>query len=145
MNQSTKLLITGFFPLFILSGCGAPTIKVDPEKFSTTALCDRIDVIYRTSGLVFGVPHDYIEDLYDEIEARNEFAKEDMLLIRENAINIGMSEDALRCSWGNPTRKNSYSSSRGSNRIQYFYKKSLADYYVYVENGVITSWSKHER
>jgi hypothetical protein len=138
--------LTAGIPLaFMLSGCGVPTIKVDPAKFSTLALCDRVDVIQRTSGLVFEAPRDYINEIYDEIESRNEFTKTEMRLIRERSISVGMSENALKCSWGNPTRKNSYSSSLGLGRTQYVYDHSFTDYYVYVEDGVVTSWSKHER
>jgi hypothetical protein len=56
--------------------------------------------------------------------------------IADKKIKLGMSEQALLCSWGEPPGGVHSSVGSWGVRKQYVY----AGTYVYVENGKVTSW-----
>ncbi len=67
-----------------------------------------------------------------------DFTEREIEAINNRKIYIGMSEAALRKSWGNPRDINTSVGSWGVHR-QYCYANFT---YVYVENGYVTSWQK---
>lgn len=82
-----------------------------------------------------GTPY-VLDDLYAELSRRKPFSDEDLNLVFEQRVQKGMSELALYCSWGKPKSINiSYGSWGDHKQFVYGY-----GYYVYVENGKVTSW-----
>lgn len=71
----------------------------------------------------------------DILRSRSVFTDEEISLIKEQQIRIGMSERALLCSWGNPRKVNRSVGSWGEHK-QFVYRSS----YVYTQNGRVTSY-----
>lgn len=71
----------------------------------------------------------------EELTRRKAFAVSETALIARREINLGMSEGAMICALGAPTRANRSVGSWGVH-IQYVYSGLI----VYIENGKITSW-----
>lgn len=70
-----------------------------------------------------------------ELLRRNALSAADWSLVDRRKIAIGMSQNALFCSWGSPARRNR-TVTIGSEFIQYIY----GDTFVYVANGIVTSF-----
>jgi len=135
--SSSILLMTGCVGIGSLGG-QTPQTKPppDPKFISSEDLCEIALENYRDRS--------YQNSVYSEMEARKLFTDSEISLIRKSAISKGMSEKALECSWGTPDRKNTTTYSSGRRHVQYVYEHYKKRYYVYTEDGEITSWSKHE-
>ena len=72
----------------------------------------------------------------EELHRRSAISAKDWVLIEEKSIRIGMSELALLCSIGEGEQRSRSVGSWGTH-TQYVYGHGV---YVYVENGVVTSW-----
>ena len=86
--------------------------------------------------------------LREEMVARHpEWPAGTRTLVEEGEIKIGMTQEQLLSSWGNPNNVNKNVGSWGV-----FEQWSYGDvrypgstiYYVYVENGILTSWQRNE-
>jgi hypothetical protein len=71
-----------------------------------------------------------------EIERRKEFTATEVGLIKRTRVNVGMTEKAMRCSWGAPQRSHRQATAAGVS-TQHIYRDR---YYIYVEKGVVVSW-----
>lgn len=65
--------------------------------------------------------------------SRRDFTPRELRLMKENKVSVGMSEQALLCSWGRPKRINR--SAYGP--AQWVYGMGS---YVYVKNGEVVNW-----
>jgi len=131
------------------AGCALPSGKpTDPKLLSDGQICERIDRFYSHGASIFDAysVQDYIESMYDELQSRKSFSNADINALKRRQPRIGMSHNALKCFWAyaGPDRKNTYTRASGS-EIQYVYENSRANYYVYVEDEVVTYISSHER
>jgi hypothetical protein len=97
---------------------------VEIRGLPRTKLCDLIHSKSTASGLAG-----------DELTRRKTFTTNDLRLVMRREINLGMSQEALLCSWGEPDRRNRTVTVAGEH-IQWIYGKS----YVYTENGIVTSY-----
>lgn len=79
-----------------------------------------------------------------ELVRREALNEHEWTLVEGGAIAVGMSELALTCSWGVPGTYGSINKSVGSwgERKQVVYRdcQSCQARYVYIRNGLITSW-----
>jgi hypothetical protein len=81
------------------------------------------------------------------IRRHPEWTKEMQNLVEEGKIKIGMSQQQLLSSWGNPNNVNKNVGNWGVfeqwsyGDVRYPYNVA---YYIYLENGVIASWQKNE-
>jgi hypothetical protein len=71
----------------------------------------------------------------DELKRRAAFAAIDIAEIKRGGFTIGMSEQAMVCSLGEPTDRNRTVNTAGT-FTQHIYGRT----YIYTENGIITSW-----
>jgi len=69
----------------------------------------------------------------NELKRRKAFSKREWKLIKDEKVRVGMSKNALICSWGNPESINR--SSYGAD--QYIYDGQ----YVYVRGNRVTAWN----
>ncbi|MDH5393944.1 MAG: hypothetical protein OEY11_12215 [Gammaproteobacteria bacterium] len=76
-----------------------------------------------------------------ELIRRNEITDEEWKVIDNKKIRIGISELALVCSWGAPTRINNQASRHGSSK-QYVYRQGYSGrgQFVYIRQGKVSSW-----
>jgi hypothetical protein len=74
--------------------------------------------------------------VFTQIEGRKEFSAKELDLIKRRKIKVGMSEKAMRCSWGHPQRSHRQASSAGVS-TQHVYRDTV---YIYVEKGIVVSW-----
>lgn len=161
-----KYAISLLAVIVVLSGCaGSPfqLARMDREQLSTVtdeqlirALENRVyknDLMFEEAmsrglftnkqliGAIGGRIY-RIDMMLEEAKSRGLFTDEEIKLIKEKKIRIGMSEEALIASWGSP-RKVNRSVGRYGVHKQYVYG-SHSGYstptYVYVENGKVTSW-----
>ncbi len=84
------------------------------------------------------------EKALGEIERREVFASDEMRLIQNRRVAIGMTEDALACSWGKPHKINRSTGGWGT-RAQWIYPSTdtsldASRTYIYVENGRVSAW-----
>jgi len=133
MKRTILMLIVIVF----LSGCaGSPfqLSRMDREQLSTVTdeqLIRAIDnKVYRT------------DLMFEEAKSRELFTDEEIRLIKEQKIGIGMSEKALVTSWGNPTKINRSVRRYGVHKQYVYgsYSRYSRPTYVYVENGKVTGW-----
>ncbi len=81
-------------------------------------------------------------EMFQEAKKRGLLTEQEIQLIKERQIKIGMSEGALIASWGSPRKKNRTVNQYGV-REQYVYgtlNKYSKPTYVYLENGKVVSW-----
>jgi hypothetical protein len=74
-----------------------------------------------------------------DLKEKYELTDDQCTLIKKHKIYIGMPEDALVESWGTPRDINRNVGYWGVHK-QYVYGDFPNSYYVYVDNGVVTSW-----
>jgi hypothetical protein len=74
-----------------------------------------------------------------DLKEKYELTDDQCTLIKKHKIYIGMPEDALVESWGTPGDINRSVGSWGVHK-QYVYGNFPNSYYVYVDNGIVTSW-----
>jgi len=79
----------------------------------------------------------YDPSFEEEMKARKFFSEDEMNLIAEQAVQMGMREEVIRCIFGRPSAANSSVGSWGTH-TQYVFREF--GWYVYVENGIVTSW-----
>lgn len=126
------LLLTAF-----LTGCaGSPfqLSRMDSNQLSTVSNDQLIRAlgndIYRN------------ELMFEEARTRGLITDDEIRLIKEKKIRIGMSETALIASWGYPSKINRSVGSYGVHKqfVYESYSKYSSPTYVYVENGKVRSW-----
>lgn len=90
----------------------------------------------------FGSPLGGGEQITQEVVNRGLFTDREMDLISSKSVSVGMTENALIASWGRPEDINRTVGSYGVQK-QYVYGR-ISEYssrkYVYVEDGLVTSW-----
>lgn len=64
--------------------------------------------------------------------------------IREKSLVVGMTPAEATHSWGAPARKNTSGGKNGSSE-QWVYATPMATYYVYFDDGALSSWQTSER
>ena len=72
------------------------------------------------------------------LRGKRVFSRLELEMIMKNKIHLGMSEEALLCSWGLPDDLNISVRERGDQR-EYVYEP---DQYVYVEDGKVVGWKQ---
>lgn len=72
----------------------------------------------------------------DELKRRNSLTPDELRLVRVHSIQIGFSEIALKCSWGEPQHQNRAVTAGGAS-IQWIYGERT---YVYTVKGVVTAY-----
>lgn len=72
----------------------------------------------------------------DEIKRRNSLTAAELRLVRAHSIQVGISQTALTCSWGDPEHQNRTVTAAGES-IQWIYSEKN---YVYTVNGVVTAY-----
>lgn len=80
--------------------------------------------------------------MFQEALQRSLLTEDEIVLIKDRKIRIGMSETALIASWGSPNKINRSVGNYGVHK-QYIYgsySRYSSRTYVYVENGKVTSW-----
>lgn len=127
-----------------LSGCNLPQPKTTAE-LDINELCIAYAENVELAGmgkletvLTTMFAHRAYDPKFEaELRERDYFSDEEMQLIADQTIKIGMREEVLRCIFGRPWSANRSVGSWGAH-TQYVFR----DYgwYVYVENGVVVSW-----
>ena len=132
-----KLLITIFVVAILMIGCaGSPfqLAKMDRVQLSSVPDDQLIralrNKVYRT------------DLMFEEAKSRGLFTDDEIRLIKEKKIRIGMSEEALIASWGRPRKINRSVGSYGVHKQYVYgsYSKYSSPAYVYVDNGKVSSW-----
>ena len=124
--------------LILLIGCaGSPAhiAMMSPEGL-TTRTCTELCNAYA---------HLRNQDVRKEIERRCNISIGEWNLIDQKRVSIGMSEDALVCSWGYPGVYGDVNESVGiwGKHKQWVYNNGgRRSMYVYTQNGKVTSWQK---
>lgn len=98
-----------------------------------------LNIVQNVNSENWGVteyPEKLRNEAMDLAVERDIFSTKEIKLIKEEKISIGMSEEALRASWGPPEDVNETVTSY-SVRKQYVYGLGQ---YVYVVDGEVTSW-----
>ena len=72
----------------------------------------------------------------DELKRRNSLTPDELRLVRVHSIQIGISEIALKCSWGEPQHQTRTVMAGGAS-IQWIYGERN---YVYTAKGVVTAY-----
>ena len=130
------LMITALVGTLTLIGCtvGAKDIKPSQAKnMSTAKLC----YVYGRANLG---ETNRLPNIRAELISRRAFSAKEWKLIDRQAIQVGMSKNAMFCSFGMPydLNRNSYG------RDQYIYKQEGSEYkrhYIYIENNIVTAWN----
>lgn len=126
-----KLLTFGTATVIVFTGCTGLHDDVSPSVArtkSTLQLC-------ATYGSYKQYAHK-LPNIKNELIRRNEFSKREWELINTNRIAVGMSSEALTCSWGYPNDIN-----RASYGNQAVYGTGIKRSYVYTKNGRVTAWN----
>lgn len=140
--------------LVTLSGCASLAMEGSYNDFKLNMSDEKAFSYYNVSGLCRLRNHhkslaegpyysrtdpDWIaldNRILNLISKKNHFSEQDLNLVKENKIQIGMSELAAYCSWGFPIRTNKSTSSWGTS-VQAVLPK---DVYLYFDNGFLKSW-----
>ena len=124
--------LTPFSVIITLSGLyGCATMT--PEKaasWDTQMLCDTLSLSKGYAN------NPNTEIIFTELESRNQFSSQELEAINNGSIFLGMSQNAMYCSWGKPQVENSTVGAWGV-KIQHVYPNGN---YVYTSNGVVDSW-----
>lgn len=127
------VLLTITFGLIGCAGSPARISMMSPEDLITVDSYDlcRAYIWHRSKNVEM------------ELIRRKIFSEYEWSLIEQNKIGIGMSELALKLSWGIPRTINTSVGSWGTHK-QWVYRRcpSCKAQYVYTENGKITSWQQ---
>jgi hypothetical protein len=110
--------------------------RVDQRKQLAAARAEMIANAYKTD--IVRLCEQYrstkLPQLMAAIRERGVFSAREAAAIESRQIFIGMSEGAVRCSWGDADRINRTITARGID-LQIIFGKS----YVYTENGIVTA------
>ena len=133
-------LIFGFALVSMLGGCVTAT-SPDISEMSIADVCVlfKQNKARQNAGAFvrFIANAPYNPQYAEELERRKFFTDEEMTLIREEKIEMGMRSELLRCIFGYPSDINRTVTQYGTSE-QWVFRNS--DWYVYVEDGVVTSW-----
>ena len=140
---------------YYLVGCTTVTTR---DRMSVSTIDEKVEIAEKFSEEKI---HQLIRDLSrylntegDKLLLRRELVKRHpewqrtiKELIEEGQIKIGMSKEQILASWGTPDKVNKNVGSWGVIE-QWIYEGYISEYgisyYVYVENGVVTSWQREE-
>jgi hypothetical protein len=150
-----KRSIAIFLVLLSFSGCVTIVTEKRPavstlqekEKLASSLSDEKIyELIRRLRSYLYTEEDQRL--LREEMVARHpEWTNEIKTLIEEGKIKIGMSQQELLSSWGNPDKVTKNVGSWGVfeqwsyGDVRYPYNVT---YYVYLQNSIITSWQKNE-
>jgi len=141
--------------LLFLNGC--VTVVTD-KRLAVSTLQDKTDLAKSlTDEKIYELirrlrSYLYTEEdqsiLREEMVARHpEWTNEMKKLVGEGQIKIGMTQEQLLSSWGNPNNVNKNAGGWGVfeqwsyGDVRYPYNVT---YYIYLQNGIISSWQKNE-
>jgi len=133
-------MVFGFALASMLVGCVTAT-PPDVSKMSIADVCEgykrNLDIqsIGATGRFLTGSSYD--SRYAKEIERRDFFSEEEKQLIRDQKVQMGMRSELLRCIFGYPSDINRTVTSNSTSEQWVFRNHG---WYVYVENGVVTSW-----
>ena len=121
--------------LLSLSLMGCARLVGLPLKiaFLTDAEVSELSVLDLCGGREF-----FPKTVEKALREKGVFSKLEMEMIMKSKIHLGMSEEALLCSWGLPDDLNVSVRERGDQR-EYVYHP---DRYVYVEGGKVVGWKQ---
>ena len=131
-----RSLASYFASLFLaLSLMGCARLVGLPLKiaFLTDAEVSELSVLDLCRGREF-----FPKTVERALREKGVFSKLEMEMIMKSKIHLGMSEEALVCSWGLPDDLNVSVRERGDQR-EYVYHP---DQYVYVEGGKVVGWKQ---
>ena len=118
--------------IVLVSACaGSPhqIVRMSPEDIRQVSMAE----------LCFSYRYHQTETIANELMSRG-IPRQDLRLIANQQLRVGMSEKAGVCSWGRPTSVNTTTSAGGRNK-QFVYRPSKRPAkYLYTRNGVVTSW-----
>ncbi|MDD5355870.1 MAG: hypothetical protein PHY56_05000 [Candidatus Omnitrophica bacterium] len=153
--RSIILKLILIFILFYCSGC--VTVITD-KRLSVSTLQEKSELakslsaektyeLLRRLRAYLNTEED-MRVLREEMVARHpEWTSEMKAFVEAGQIKIGMLEEQLLSSWGNPDKVNKNVGEWGVfeqwsyGDVRYPYNVT---YYIYVENGILTSWQKNE-
>ena len=139
MKKAT-ILVLGF----ILVGCAGSPYALSKMSSSELKSCSDGQIISALSCLT----RDDSPNVFEESVRRGLFSESEVLLIAGRKLELGMSEIVLIASWGWPIDSNRTVNSSGVymqlvyNRAPVSCTKYSQPKYVYLENGVVTSWQE---
>lgn len=135
-----KTLLTIIAAAALLLGCAGSPIHMSKMPPAELAKQTDIDLCY-----AYGIVKS--DSLRTELKSRKTIKRWD--LIDAKKIQLGMTNAELLCSWGAPQRVNKSVGSYGVHK-QYVYGTARVcrggmcmggvSHYVYIENGILTSW-----
>lgn len=89
---------------------------------------------------------EYLQD-YEEKKAQEQkerqFKRKINAAIYQKEVMIGMTAQEVKRSWGKPNKINTSSGSFGKHDQYVYYRANNVTQYVYLENGIVTSWSNN--
>lgn len=119
----------------VLSGCA-----ISPQQMSSksdTDICQSYGVF--RSGIGWGA---MAQSYKEEILRRKLLSDEDMALVEQKKLRLGMSKCAMYASWGRPDRENRTVHANGVH-IQHIFNagyKYIRPTYVYTDGDTVTAW-----
>ena len=132
-------LIFWFALVSMLGGCVTAT-SPDISEMSIADVCEgykrNLDIQSIGAAGRFLTASTYDSRFAEEIERRSFFSEEEKQLIREQKVQMGMRSELLRCVFGYPSDINRTVTSNSTSE-QWVFRND--GWYVYVENGVVTS------
>lgn len=132
----TKQPISALLGLF-LAGCAtAPLTEANISEATTEQLCQAI-MADRTGAYLFGPRGDMANA---ELRRRGTFSDEEMSLIEQESVRVGMREEAALCAWGYYWYGRNVTTYSGGTQIQYVFGDGTYNprQYLYVRNGLVS-------
>ncbi|MDO0944637.1 hypothetical protein [Chromohalobacter israelensis] len=127
-----KVLAGMILACFLLAGCATQTqeLRITPYMAQSYTPSQMCLIYYRTQSPV----------IMEEIQRRGMFSESQRRLIRESKVARFMSEDAVRCAWGEPDQINTTISAAGRTE-QWVYHRcpTCKMQFIYFELGKVTA------
>ncbi len=123
-----KTIILIVIATLLMNGCAGTIDDVAPKNASAKSTM-RLCAMY---GLHGKYASNNLPNIKAELKRRKAFTKREWELIDNNQIQVGMSSEALTCSWGYPEK---------INRASYGNQSVYGNSYVYTENHKVTAWN----
>lgn len=134
--------LTSFSLLFVVTASHAQINKctVDGKVQYQATPCPGVSQTVNLSGAGKANPTSPATNYYKKEAARLAHTERINEAIALRKVLIGMTEDELVQSWGNPSKKNKTMSASGTSEQWVYYRRDIGDtQYVYVTNGVVTT------
>lgn len=150
MKRNVFLLIFVLI-LALLGGCSTQQVQhfdhARLAQYTTNQLAldyynlrnEKWDMIYTMGGYAqASISSEAVVQLENELLRRG-ISEDELALMRDGRIRVGMSVAGLYGAWGRPTEENRTVSQYGVH-IQHVYESGHRRSYVYTDDGVVTSW-----